>query len=82
MGEPAVGGRAAHAESPCRRGHGDRPTCREMLEVHVNALKAMTGRAGKMARVVRGGTVRPGDPIEVIGGADVISDGVSGQHAT
>jgi len=61
---------------------GDRPACREMLEVHVNALKAMTGRAGKMARVVRGGTVRPGDPIEVIGGADVISDGVSGQHAT
>ena len=61
---------------------GDRPTCREMLEVHVHALKAMTGRAGKMARVVRGGTVRPGDPIEVIGGADVISDGVSGQHAT
>src|SRR5947209_9245424 len=49
---------------------GDRPACREMLEVHANALKAMTGRAGKMARVVRGGTVRPGDPIEVIGGAD------------
>jgi MOSC domain-containing protein YiiM len=61
---------------------GDRPSCREMLEVHVDALKAMTGRAGKMARVVRGGTVRPGDPIEVIGGADAIPHGVSGQHAT
>src|SRR5258708_32006883 len=33
---------------------GDRPTCREMLEVHRDALKAMSGRAGKMARVVRG----------------------------
>ena len=38
-----------------------------MLEVHQDALKAMVGRAGKMARVVRGGTVRPGDPIELIG---------------
>src|SRR6476620_1748599 len=27
---------------------GDRPSCREMLEVHVDALKALTGRAGKM----------------------------------
>jgi MOSC domain-containing protein YiiM len=45
---------------------GDRPACREMLEIHVDALKAMVGRAGKMARVVRGGTVRPGDPIELI----------------
>jgi|SRR5579859_1131016 len=61
---------------------GDRPACREMLEIHVDALKAMVGRAGKMARVVRGGTVRPGDPIEVIGGTDVSSDGVSGQHAS
>jgi len=49
---------------------GDRPTCREMLEVHRDALKAMRGRAGKMARVVRGGTVRPGDPIELLEGAD------------
>ena len=61
---------------------GDRPACREMLEIHADALKAMVGRAGKMARVVRGGTVRPGDPIELIGGADAISDGVSGQRAT
>jgi MOSC domain-containing protein YiiM len=44
----------------------DRPTCRELLEVHRDALKAMTGRAGKMARVIRGGTVRPGDPIELV----------------
>src|SRR6185503_19589116 len=42
---------------------GDRPACKEMLEIHEEALKAMVGRAGKMARVVRGGTVRPGDPI-------------------
>jgi MOSC domain-containing protein YiiM len=28
---------------------GDRPVCREMLEVHPDALKAMTGRAGKDA---------------------------------
>jgi MOSC domain-containing protein YiiM len=61
---------------------GDRPSCREMLEVHVDALKAMAGRAGKMARVVRGGTVRPGDPIELIGGADALAHGVSGQRAT
>ena len=33
-------------------------------------LKAMLGRTGKMARVVRGGTVRPGDPIELIGRSD------------
>lgn len=46
---------------------GDRPACREMLDVHADALRAMVGRSGKMARVVRGGTVRPGDPIEVLG---------------
>ena len=45
---------------------GDRPACRELLDVHKDALKAMVGRTGKMARVVRGGTVRPGDPIELI----------------
>jgi MOSC domain-containing protein YiiM len=45
---------------------GDRPACKEMLEIHADALKAMVGRAGKMARVVKGGTIRPGDPIELI----------------
>jgi MOSC domain-containing protein YiiM len=45
---------------------GDRPACRELLVVHKDALKAMVGRTGKMARVVRGGTVRPGDPIELV----------------
>jgi MOSC domain-containing protein YiiM len=60
---------------------GERPSCREMLEVHRDALKAMRGRAGKMARVVKGGTVRPGDPIELIGNAaDVYAHGVSGQR--
>jgi MOSC domain-containing protein YiiM len=49
---------------------GDRPACKELLGVHKDALKAMLGRTGKMARVVRGGTVRPGDPIELIGRAD------------
>ncbi len=49
---------------------GDRPACREMLEIHADALKAMVGRAGKMARVVTGGTVRPGDPIELLPTAD------------
>src|SRR5437762_2292498 len=49
---------------------GDRPACRELLGVHKDALKAMVGRTGKMARVVRGGTVRPGDPIELIGGSN------------
>jgi MOSC domain-containing protein YiiM len=62
---------------------GDRPSCREMLDVHADALRAMVGRAGKMAWVVRGGTVRPGDPIEVIGDADFAhADGLRGQHAT
>jgi MOSC domain-containing protein YiiM len=61
---------------------GDRPACREMLEIHADALKAMVGRAGKMARVVRGGTVRPGDPIELIGGPDAIAHGVHGQRAS
>jgi MOSC domain-containing protein YiiM len=46
---------------------GDRPACRELLGVHRDALKEMVGRTGKMARVVQGGTVRPGDPIERIG---------------
>jgi MOSC domain-containing protein YiiM len=49
---------------------GDRPACRELLGVHRDALKALVGRTGKMARVVRGGTVRPGDPIELIGTSD------------
>jgi MOSC domain-containing protein YiiM len=49
---------------------GDRPACKELLAVHKNALKEMLGRTGKMARVVRGGTVRPGDPIELIWSAD------------
>jgi MOSC domain-containing protein YiiM len=48
---------------------GDRPACREMLDVHTDALKAMVGRAGRMASVVAGGTVRPGDRIEVLGDA-------------
>jgi len=55
---------------------GDRPACKEMLDVHVDALRAMVGRSGKMARVVRGGVVRPGDPIELI------EDQVLGQRAS
>ena len=46
---------------------GDRPACREMLQIHRDCLKATVGRSGKMARVVRGGTIRPGDPVEVVG---------------
>src|SRR5918912_1333740 len=46
---------------------GDRPACRELLEVHRDALKEMVGRTGKMARVVKGGTIRPGDSIELVG---------------
>src|SRR5215471_18332878 len=45
---------------------GDRPACKELLEVHQDALKALVGRTGKMARVVRGGTVHPGDVIELV----------------
>jgi molybdopterin adenylyltransferase len=45
---------------------GDRPACKEMLDIHVDCLKAMVGRSGKMARVVRGGTIRPGDSIELV----------------
>ena len=51
---------------------GDRPACKEMLEIHPDALKAMVGRAGKMARVVRGGTVRPGDHVELIADDDLV----------
>ena len=62
---------------------GDRPACRELLEVHVDALKALVGRTGKMARVVRGGTVRPGDPIELVGEADAHARGLNArQRAT
>jgi MOSC domain-containing protein YiiM len=56
---------------------GNRPACRELLEVHKNALKALVGRTGKMARVVRGGTVRPGDPIELLEGPDAVSHRLS-----
>ena len=45
---------------------GDRPACRELLGVHRDALKAMVGRTGKMARVLHGGTVRPGDSVELV----------------
>lgn len=45
---------------------GDRPACRELLGVHKDALKAMLGRTGKMARVLRGGVVRPGDSVELL----------------
>lgn len=44
---------------------GDRPACKDMLAIHRDALKAMIGRSGKMARVVRGGRVRPGDPVSI-----------------
>ena len=47
---------------------GDRPACREMLAIHRDALKAMVGRSGKMARVITGGTVRPGDFVELVSG--------------
>jgi MOSC domain-containing protein YiiM len=60
---------------------GDRPACRELLGIHRNALKAMLGRTGKMARVVKGGTVRPGDPIELIGRADAHARDLDAQHA-
>jgi MOSC domain-containing protein YiiM len=45
---------------------GGRPACKELLQVHRDALKALVGRTGKMARVVRGGNVRAGDPVEVL----------------
>jgi MOSC domain-containing protein YiiM len=60
---------------------GDRPACKELLEVHRDALKAMVGRTGKMARVVRGGTVRPGDPIELIGEPNADADHLSADAA-
>src|SRR6266481_1326915 len=61
---------------------GDRPACREMLEIHADALKAMVGRAGKMARVVRGGTVRPGDPIELISATHAHAESSRARRAT
>jgi MOSC domain-containing protein YiiM len=63
---------------------GDRPACKELLDVHKDALKALVGRTGKMARVVRGGTVRPGDPIELIERSDVAAAAardLSAEHA-
>ena len=55
---------------------GDRPACKEMLDVHADALRAMVGRSGKMARVRKGGVVRPGDQVELI------EDTVLGQRAS
>jgi MOSC domain-containing protein YiiM len=60
---------------------GDRPACKEMLEIHADALKAMVGRAGKMARVVRGGTVRPGDQVELIADDHVATSSQSSRAA-
>ena len=51
------------------------------LPVNPPAPARQAGKAGKMARVVRGGTVRPGDPIELIGVADTHAHAVTGQHA-
>jgi MOSC domain-containing protein YiiM len=61
---------------------GDRPACRELLDVHKNALKALVGRTGKMARVVKGGMVRPGDPIELIEEPYADPDRLSAQNTT
>jgi MOSC domain-containing protein YiiM len=44
----------------------NRPACRELLQVHRDALKALAGRTGKMARVVKGGTIRPGDEVKLV----------------
>ena len=45
---------------------GDRPACKELLQVHRDALKALVGRTGKMARVIKSGVIRPGDPVELV----------------
>lgn len=45
---------------------GDRPACRELLDVHPDALKALVGRTGKMARVIGTGLVRPGDAVVLV----------------
>jgi MOSC domain-containing protein YiiM len=44
----------------------NRPACKELLQVHRDALKALAGRTGKMARVVKGGTIRPGDEVKLV----------------
>lgn len=40
---------------------GERPACKEMLAIHKDALRLMVGHSGRMARVVRGGMIRPRD---------------------
>ena len=52
---------------------GERPACVEMNHIHPGALKALVGRAGRMARVVAGGVVKPGDTVEVAAPGDPAS---------
>jgi MOSC domain-containing protein YiiM len=43
-----------------------RQPCRSITRIDHRLPKRLIGRCGQLARVVRGGTVRPGDVIEVI----------------
>lgn len=43
-----------------------RPLCTSVRAVDERALKALVGRAGRMARVVSSGRIRPGDAVESV----------------
>ena len=42
--------------------------CNRMDEIRPGLLRELSGRRGMLARVIRGGTIHRGDPIEPIGG--------------
>ena len=43
-----------------------RTPCSNLLEVHPDLLRRAVGRSGLMARVLEGGTVRPGDEVALV----------------
>jgi MOSC domain-containing protein YiiM len=56
-----------------------RPLCRSVHEVDPRALKVMVDRPGRMARVIRSGVVRPGDPVAPVGEGPELQGGVTGR---
>ncbi len=59
----ALGDVIGRVEAPCT-------VCRALAEVDPRLPKAAFGRRGVYLRVVRGGLLRPGDPVRIVSQAD------------
>ena len=44
----------------------ERTPCRSITRIDYHLPKLLVGRCGRMARVLQGGTIHPGDPIELL----------------